>query len=92
MLNLKIPLTMLNFSLDRCSWFKNALVVEYCMHVFYELVSFFQPMMPPYGTPPYVIYPPGGIYAHPSMPPVCFNTLLVFYCFRYITENVLLGG
>uniref|UniRef100_A0ACD5YJ07 Uncharacterized protein n=1 Tax=Avena sativa TaxID=4498 RepID=A0ACD5YJ07_AVESA len=28
-----------------------------------------QPMMPPYGTPPYVIYPPGGIYAHPSMPP-----------------------
>jgi plant G-box-binding factor len=28
-----------------------------------------QPMMPPYGTPPYVIYPPGGIYAHPSMTP-----------------------
>lgn len=28
-----------------------------------------QPMMP-YGTPPpYVMYPPGGIYAHPSMPP-----------------------
>lgn len=28
-----------------------------------------QPMMPPYGTPPYLIYPPGGIYAHPSMRP-----------------------
>jgi len=28
-----------------------------------------QPMLPPYGTQPYVIYPPGGIYAHPSMPP-----------------------
>ncbi|KQJ91773.1 transcription factor HBP-1a [Brachypodium distachyon] len=28
-----------------------------------------QPMMQPYGTPPYVMYPPGGIYAHPSMPP-----------------------
>lgn len=30
-----------------------------------------QPMMPPYGTPPpYAsMYPPGGIYAHPSMPP-----------------------
>nr|AAO06116.1 bZIP transcription factor ZIP1 [Hordeum vulgare subsp. vulgare] len=28
-----------------------------------------QPMMPPYGTPPYVIYPPGGVYAHPSMRP-----------------------
>ncbi|KAJ3690926.1 hypothetical protein LUZ61_020090 [Rhynchospora tenuis] len=29
-----------------------------------------QPMMPPYGTPPpYVMYPPGGIYAHPAMPP-----------------------
>ncbi|XP_047338598.1 bZIP transcription factor 16-like [Impatiens glandulifera] len=28
-----------------------------------------QPMMPPYGTPPYVaMYPHGGIYAHPSMP------------------------
>ncbi|XP_020081374.1 bZIP transcription factor 16-like isoform X2 [Ananas comosus] len=29
-----------------------------------------QHMMPPYGTPtPYVMYPPGGLYAHPSMPP-----------------------
>ncbi|KAL8112735.1 hypothetical protein AgCh_020151 [Apium graveolens] len=30
-----------------------------------------QHMMPPYGTPPhpYVMYPHGGIYAHPSMPP-----------------------
>ncbi|XP_073011592.1 bZIP transcription factor 1-B-like isoform X2 [Typha latifolia] len=30
-----------------------------------------QPIMPPYGTPPhqYVMYPPGGLYAHPSMPP-----------------------
>jgi hypothetical protein len=28
-------------------------------------------MIPPYGTPPpYVMYPP-GVYAHPSMPPVC---------------------
>ncbi|KAG8093355.1 hypothetical protein GUJ93_ZPchr0012g20967 [Zizania palustris] len=27
--------------------------------------------LPPYGTPPppYAMYPPGGIYAHPSMPP-----------------------
>ncbi|XP_012574643.1 bZIP transcription factor 16 isoform X2 [Cicer arietinum] len=30
-----------------------------------------QHIMPPYGTPPhpYVMYPHGGIYAHPSMPP-----------------------
>ncbi|CAA7024137.1 unnamed protein product [Microthlaspi erraticum] len=29
-------------------------------------------MMPPYGTPPHpyvTMYPPGGMYAHPSMPP-----------------------
>jgi len=29
--------------------------------------------MPPYGTPPHpyvAMYPPGGMYAHPSMPPV----------------------
>ncbi|CAH8374249.1 unnamed protein product [Eruca vesicaria subsp. sativa] len=33
----------------------------------------FQHMMPPYGTSPHphvIMYPPGGIYAHPSMPPV----------------------
>ncbi|CAN8316438.1 unnamed protein product [Cochlearia groenlandica] len=31
-----------------------------------------QHMMPPYGTPPHpyvAMYPPGGIYPHPSMPP-----------------------
>lgn len=30
-----------------------------------------QHIMPPYGTPPhpYVMYPHGGLYAHPSMPP-----------------------
>ncbi|KAI3904561.1 hypothetical protein MKW98_014741 [Papaver atlanticum] len=30
-----------------------------------------QHLMPPYGTPPppYVMYPHGGMYAHPSMPP-----------------------
>ncbi|PKA66235.1 Transcription factor HBP-1a [Apostasia shenzhenica] len=29
-----------------------------------------QHLIPPYGTPPpYVVYPHGGIYAHPSMPP-----------------------
>ncbi|CAH8264824.1 unnamed protein product [Arabidopsis lyrata] len=31
-----------------------------------------QHMMPPYGTPPHpyvAMYPPGGMYAHPSMPP-----------------------
>ncbi|XP_013734292.1 bZIP transcription factor 16 isoform X1 [Brassica napus] len=31
-----------------------------------------QHMMPPYGTPPHpyvTMYPPGGMYAHPSMPP-----------------------
>ncbi|CAL9754936.1 unnamed protein product [Musa acuminata subsp. burmannicoides] len=30
-----------------------------------------QHLMPPYGTPPppYVMYPPGGLYSHPSMPP-----------------------
>eukprot|EP00249_Psilotum_nudum_P014760 c24988_g2_i1 orf=999-1754(+) len=29
-----------------------------------------QPLMPPYGSPPYAaIYPRGGMYAHPSMPP-----------------------
>ncbi|XP_008645201.1 transcription factor HBP-1a isoform X2 [Zea mays] len=30
-----------------------------------------QPMVPPYGTPPppYVMYPPGAVYAHPSTPP-----------------------
>ncbi|XP_057518902.1 bZIP transcription factor 16-like [Amaranthus tricolor] len=31
-----------------------------------------QPMMPPYGTPPHpyvAMYPHGGIYAHPSIPP-----------------------
>ncbi|KAK7366987.1 hypothetical protein VNO80_08992 [Phaseolus coccineus] len=31
-----------------------------------------QQFMPPYGTPPHpyvAMYPPGGIYAHPSMPP-----------------------
>jgi plant G-box-binding factor len=28
-------------------------------------------MVPPYGTPPspYVVYPPGTVYAHPSTPP-----------------------
>uniref|UniRef100_A0A804INM4 BZIP domain-containing protein n=2 Tax=Musa acuminata TaxID=4641 RepID=A0A804INM4_MUSAM len=28
-------------------------------------------LMPPYGTPPppYVMYPPGGLYSHPSIPP-----------------------
>ena len=34
-----------------------------------------QQLMPPYGTPPHpyvAMYPPGGIYAHPSMPPVSF--------------------
>jgi len=34
--------------------------------------------MPPYGTPPHpyvAMYPPGGIYAHPSMPPVFFVKL-----------------
>jgi hypothetical protein len=33
-----------------------------------------QPIVPPYGTPPpppYVMYPPGTVYAHPSTPPVC---------------------
>lgn len=32
--------------------------------------------MPPYGTPPHpyvAMYPHGGIYAHPSMPPVYFR-------------------
>nr|GLL44496.1 bZIP transcription factor 68-like [Ipomoea trifida] len=31
-----------------------------------------QHLMPPYGTPPHpyiAMYPPGGIYAHPSIPP-----------------------
>ncbi|XP_065021476.1 bZIP transcription factor 1-B-like isoform X7 [Musa acuminata AAA Group] len=30
-----------------------------------------QHLMPPYGTPPppYVMYPPGGLYSHPSIPP-----------------------
>ncbi|WZZ59715.1 bZIP transcription factor 68-like [Brassica napus] len=31
-----------------------------------------QHMMPPYGTPPHpyvAMYPPGGLYAHPSLPP-----------------------
>ncbi|WOK99996.1 bZIP transcription factor 16 isoform X1 [Canna indica] len=30
-----------------------------------------QHLMPPYGTPPppYVMYPPGGLYPHPSIPP-----------------------
>ncbi|XP_042390879.1 bZIP transcription factor 1-D-like isoform X3 [Zingiber officinale] len=30
-----------------------------------------QHLMPPYGAPPapYVMYPPGGLYPHPSMPP-----------------------
>ena len=35
-----------------------------------------QPIMPPYGTPPHpyvAMYPHGGIYAHPPMPPVQFN-------------------
>ena len=33
-----------------------------------------QPIVPPYGTPPpppYVMYPPGTVYAHPPTPPVC---------------------
>ncbi|PWZ53269.1 Squamosa promoter-binding-like protein 15 [Zea mays] len=32
----------------------------------------FQPIVPPYGTPPpppYVMYPPGTVYAHPPTPP-----------------------
>lgn len=35
----------------------------------YSLFVFQHPMMPPYGTPvPYpAMYPPGGVYAHPSM-------------------------
>jgi hypothetical protein len=36
--------------------------------------------MPPYGTPPHpyvAMYPHGGIYAHPSMPPVFLVIALV---------------
>ncbi|KAH1264157.1 bZIP transcription factor 16 [Glycine max] len=37
-----------------------------------QLQKHMQQFMPPYGTPPHpyvAMYPPGGIYAHPSMPP-----------------------
>lgn len=39
-----------------------------------------QPLMPPYGTPlPYpAMYPHGGIYAHPSMPPVISSSEFTF--------------
>ena len=45
-------------------------------------------MMPPYGTPPHpyvAMYPPGGMYGHPSMPPVRY-----FYCSGLCTETVWL--
>lgn len=48
---------------------------------------FQHPLMPPYGTPvPYpVIYPPGGVYAHPPMATVkvtmlSVNHLLIIQC------------
>jgi len=44
-------------------------------------------MMPPYGTPPHpyvAMYPHGGIYAHPSMPPVIivnYDFMELSYCY-----------
>jgi hypothetical protein len=50
---------------------------------------FLQPMMP-YGTPPpYVMYPPGGIYAHPSMPPV--HTLMSTVILQYQIQQILIS-
>jgi hypothetical protein len=46
-----------------------------------------QHMMPPYGTPPHpyvTMYPPGGMYAHPSLPPV----LLQFGCSVMLLKKV----
>ena len=44
-----------------------------------------QHVMPPYGTPPHpyvAMYPHGGIYAHPAMPPVVFVGCLLFVPFE----------
>ena len=46
-----------------------------------------QPIMPPYGTPPHpyvAMYPHGGIYAHPPIPPVLFVDLFFLQFAVYI--------
>lgn len=51
------PLVYINVSADKCT------------------KSWLQHIMPPYGTPPHpyvAMYPHGGIYAHPTLPSVCF--------------------
>lgn len=54
----------------------------------YEL--FQHPMMSPYGTPvPYpTMYPPAGVYAHPSMPMVI--TMFIFFSFYVVKLNMAL--
>lgn len=72
----------------------------FCLIVCTVLKNFvcLQHLMPPYGTPPHpyvAMYPPGGLYAHPSIPPVfsfgaCFsfsyNIVIVYLlsAFRYL--------
>lgn len=46
--------------------------------------------MPPYGTPPHpyvAMYPHGGLYAHPSMPPVFSLSYLCFICLSEPTSK-----
>lgn len=53
------------------------------MCIYLNVGFYLQHIMPPYGTPPHpyvAMYPPGGIYAHPSIPPV-FLSIMVLYFF-----------
>ena len=50
--------------------------------------------MPPYGTPPHpyvAMYPPGGIYAHPSIPPVLLG-IMKLPSFYYVKVSVIFSS
>ena len=64
--------------------------VKLCLIFAYVDKSYFyeQPMMPPYGTPPYAaMYPHGGMYAHPSMAHVR-EVIIIWVAFKPLKDQV----
>ena len=53
-----------------------------------QLYFYEQPMMPPYGTPPYAaMYPHGGMYVHPSMAQVR-EVIVIWVAFKPLKDLV----
>lgn len=67
--------------LIRTSYSNHLFYARYCVSAsFFNLGVYMQHIMPPYGTTPHpyvAVYPHGGIYAHPSIPPVILGNLLL---------------